>query len=76
VLREASGGSIMGWVSNETDGSVRCVAEGLRIELESLVAALRAGPPGARVDSVTVSWSAATGAFSGFGVRSRGHRGD
>lgn len=76
VLREASGGSITGWVANEPNGSVRCVAEGPRPELESLLNALRDGPAGARVDGVGVSWSAATGEFRTFTVRSGSHSGD
>jgi acylphosphatase len=76
VLRRASRGGLNGWVSNEADGSVRCVAEGPRPALDALLAALREGPSGARVESIDERWLPATGAFDRFGVRSAGHSGD
>lgn len=76
VLDEAERLGLRGWVANELDGSVRCVAEGPRPALERLLAQLRAGPPMARVDSVAASWSRASGEFTTFGIRAGGHRGD
>lgn len=60
---------LSGWVRNEADGAVRLVAEGPRAGLESLLAAVRQGPPAAHVRDVEVAWGAATGAFEGFAVR-------
>jgi acylphosphatase len=76
VLRVADGLPISGWVANESDGTVRCVAEGSRGDLERLLGALREGPAGAVVGNVTEQWSPATGGMNGFGVRASGHRGD
>ena len=76
VLRAAMDLGLTGWVANETDGSVRCRAEGSRPDLEALVAALEDGPPGALVDRVIVAWGPATGGLGPFGIRSAGHRGD
>jgi acylphosphatase len=76
VLRVADRLPISGWVSNEGDGTVRCVAEGARSDLEDLLAALREGPAGAVVANVTEQWTAATGRMNGFTVRPSGHRGD
>ncbi len=76
VLDEAARLDLRGWVANEFDGSVRCVAEGPPPVLERLLASLRAGPPMARVESVTITWSTATGEFADFGIRAGGHRGD
>ena len=76
VLRAAAGLALSGWVANEQDGSVRCVAEGPRPVLERLLSALKQGPPGARVEHVATAWLPATGGMSSFGVRSSGHRGD
>jgi acylphosphatase len=76
VLRVASELGLSGWVANEPDGTVRVVAEGPRSALESLLADLREGPRGARVDRVTSGWLPASGGTRGFGVRSAGHRGD
>lgn len=76
VVKEAGRLGLGGWVANEADGSVRCVAEGPKSALEALLAALREGPRGAVVGSVSEDWLPATGRFEGFGVRSSGHRGD
>jgi acylphosphatase len=76
VLRLARDLGLVGWVSNEGSGRVRCVAEGPRPGLERLLAALRDGPPGAAVDHVEVDWFAATREFDRFDVRSGWHGGD
>ncbi len=67
---------LSGWVANLSDGSVRCVAEGDEAALHELIGALWHGPAGAHVASVSDAWSAGTGEFEGFGVRSGGHAGD
>ena len=76
VLREAMALELTGWVANEPDGSLHCVAEGPRVRLEALLERLREGPPAAIVDAVSDAWMSATGSFGSFGVRSGGHLGD
>jgi acylphosphatase len=76
VLEEANRLGVGGWVANERDGSVRCVAEGPRAQLETLLDLLRAGPRGAWVDDVEARWGPAAGDLQRFTVRSGGHRGD
>jgi acylphosphatase len=76
VVDEAERLGLVGWVANEPDGSVRCVAEGPRPLLEQLEAALWVGPYAARVEAVGVSWSPAGAGFGVFTIRSRGHTGD
>jgi acylphosphatase len=76
VVREAGRLDLSGWVANDADGTVRCVAEGPKVALDALLAALREGPRGAVVEAVTDQWLPATGGFEGFRVRSSGHRGD
>ena len=76
ALREAKALELVGWVANEADGSVQCVAEGPRDRLEMLLDRLRQGPPAAIVRNVSVAWMPATGRFASFGVRSGAHRGD
>jgi len=61
---------LTGWVRNLGHDRVEVVAEGSPQHLESFLAALRQGPPLARVDSVQVNWQAATGEFDGFATRS------
>jgi acylphosphatase len=76
VVRHAMDLDLTGWVANESDGTVHCVAEGSRPALERLLAALEEGPAGAVVDRVTSGWGPASGEFTSFDVRSGGHRGD
>ena len=76
VIREARRLGLVGWVANEVDGSVRVVAEGSEAAIRSLDEALREGPPGAVVGSVSVVRMPATGRFASFGIRSAGHSGD
>ena len=67
VLREAIALDLTGWVANESDGSLHCVAEGPRGRLEALLERLREGPPAAIVDAVSEAWMPATGSFGSFG---------
>ena len=76
VVRRARDLGLTGWVANELDGSVRCVAEGPTSALDELEALLRQGPIGAIVDEVRTVRMPATDAFPSFEVRSAGHRGD
>jgi acylphosphatase len=76
VLDEADRLRVTGWVANQPDGSVRCVAEGPRSRLETLLGILREGPRGAWVDGVDATWGPAAGDVDRFTVRSGGHRGD
>jgi len=76
VLREGQALGLDGWVANEADGTVRCVAEGSPDRLEALLERLREGPPGARVDDVRVTWRPASGGLGGFRIRSGWHGGD
>jgi acylphosphatase len=75
--REAIALGLTGWVANEPDGSVRCLATGSRAALETFAERLREGPPSAAVHGVELSWRAASGgSHASFGVRSGAHRGD
>ena len=48
--------AVFGWVRNNKDGSVEAVFEGPRESVEGVVDWCRAGPPGARVDEIEVTW--------------------
>jgi acylphosphatase len=76
VRREALRLGLGGWVANRADGSVELSAEGAIGVLEGFVERISKGPPGARVTELDVRWTAATGEFNGFGVRSGSHPGD
>jgi acylphosphatase len=68
--------ALVGWVTNEAGGTVHCVAEGPRDDLERLLAALRSGPRGAVVERVDETFSPALGSFGRFDIRSGWHPGD
>ena len=76
VLKRASELGLSGWVANERDGSVRCVAEGAADRIDALEEILRRGPIGSVVDGVSAVRMTGTGAFSEFIVRSGAHGGD
>jgi acylphosphatase len=67
---------VRGWVANERDGCVRCVAEGERASLEELLGELRRGPAASVVHDIREAWLPATGEFTGFSIRSAWHPGD
>jgi len=76
VLDAARRLELRGWVANEADGSVRCVAEGPRAALDALLRELAAGPLGARVERVVPRWGPAGGGLGPFEIRSGAHLGD
>ena len=76
ALREAMALDLAGVVANQSDGSVRVVAEGPKRDQESLVERLEDGPPAGWVDAVVVRWEPARGIAPGFRIESGAHRGD
>lgn len=69
VRRHADELGLVGWVMNaDDDRSVEIVAEGDGSALGELERLLRIGPSGARVESVDVRRSPASGEFDRFGI--------
>ena len=68
VIRRARELGVAGWVRNRGDGAVEAEAEGAREALEGFVAALREGPPSARVASLEPTWSEGAARHRGFDV--------
>jgi acylphosphatase len=60
---------ITGWIQNLVDDNVELTAEGTQSQLDTFNDWLQTGSPDARVDSVTVDWSAATGEFDKFRIK-------
>ena len=52
---------VTGWARNRRDGSVEAEIEGPPERVDEMLAWLRTGPPGASVDSVTVTEAEPTG---------------
>lgn len=67
--RRAVALGIVGWVCNQSDGSVHVVAEGSNDMLDALEAFLQHGSPAAMVDRLHTKRSAATGEFTTFTIR-------
>jgi acylphosphatase len=59
---------LSGWVRNTINGDVEVWAEGSREKLDALLAWLRQGPPGARVDAVHYDTRRPTGKHRDFGI--------
>lgn len=72
VLDVAQELALRGTVRNLRGGGVEVVAEGDRAALERLAAALRQGPPSARVTNVQLSWFEPSGHFAGFSIQPSG----
>ena len=69
TMDEARRLGLSGWVRNLPDGRVEAEAEGDRAAVEALVAWCRVGPPAARVEDVSVTWSAQGGSLGPFAIR-------
>ena len=68
--------NLVGWVANDSSGSVRVVAEGDEANLAELAKALGRGPSGAHVERVDGEISSAKGTFTAFEIRYGSHSGD
>jgi acylphosphatase len=70
VRQKAEGLALTGFVRNWPSGEeVEVQAEGDQVPLEKLVTYLKTGPPGAKVERVTLSWSKYTGNYRTFEIR-------
>ena len=65
---EAARLGVTGWVRNCRDGSVECVAEGEKAQVDRLIIWCRHGPPGAGVTDIDVRREEWTGEFGSFSV--------
>ena len=67
VRQHARALGLAGWVKNEDSGAVRVAVEGDAKVVANFIAAIRSGPPGARVDAVrelpTIEIGTLTGTF-------------
>lgn len=60
---------VTGWVRNLPDGRVEARIEGEAEAVDRVERAIRSGPPGARVDSVSVSVEEPSGRDKTFSIR-------
>jgi acylphosphatase len=68
TLHQARRLGLTGEAANRIDGSVQVIAEGDREAVDSLLEWLQSRNAPGRVDHVDVTFTPATGEFSGFGV--------
>ena len=56
TLKKAQELHIIGWVKNQSDGTVALFGQGNKRNLELLIAILKQGPSFSKVDEVIVNW--------------------
>ena len=59
---------VVGWVRNQSDGTVEALAEGDEQQIRRFLAWCREGPPWACVNAIDESYSEPTGEFEAFRV--------
>lgn len=69
TARRAQALGLTGFVQNESDGTVRVVAEGEEATLQEFLSAIRKGSSFSKVTSVEENWNEATGEFADFRIR-------
>ena len=60
---------LVGWVANESDGTVQVIAEGPENKVRDLVDWCHGGPSTAKVDKVKADYTTYTGEFEDFSIR-------
>ncbi len=65
---KALGLGLKGWVRNRSDGTVEAVFEGEKDKIEGMIGWCRKGPPGARVNDVSIKWEEYKGEFKDFDI--------
>jgi len=66
--RKAKSLGLVGWVRNESDGTVKIIAEGEEEGLEKLIDWCYNGSILAKVDKVDINWQEPTGQFNRFKI--------
>jgi len=66
--RRAKKLGLVGWVRNESDGTVLVMAEGSEDRLKELIKWCYTGPIMAKVDKIDIKWRRATGQFNKFEI--------
>ena len=66
TLKKAQELHIIGWVKNQSDGTVALFGQGNKRNLELLIAILKQGPSFSKVDEVIVNWEHAQAEYIDF----------
>ena len=62
---------VVGWVSNQSDGSVCIWVEGDRTTIDEFIVELNLGPAASSVSGVVVKWHDFTGEYLSFNIEKR-----
>ena len=68
AMNRARALGVTGWVTNNPDGSVTAWIEGADDDVDSMVSALKVGPPGSRIRDFFQEAAVPSGRFDGFDV--------
>ncbi len=66
---EAARAGVVGYVRNLPDRRVEAVVQGSEAAVRDVIAFMEKGPPGARVEGITVDWRPPGGPYGGFVIR-------
>jgi len=69
TMRLARRLGLAGWVSNESDGTVKIVAQGAEDKLKEFIEWVRRGPKYARVENIETNWNQPKENFADFRIR-------
>lgn len=67
--RKADHLGLTGWVRNNSDGTVECLAEGEKNKLEQFIDWCYQGSDGAKVDNIEKNWAPYQGEFNNFSIQ-------
>lgn len=70
ACEEARRLGVVGWIRNTAAGTVETYFEGLPAAADAFASWLRRGPPGARVDTMTLRAAAPLGTYRRFSIES------
>lgn len=69
TTRKARKLNLTGWVKNESDGSVKIIAEGEEENLKKLIEWAKRGPLLAKVDGIDVKWLNGEREYNNFEIK-------
>ena len=67
--RNAESLGVRGWIRNSPNGSVECVFEGEKENIEKILEFCKHGPPGANVTDIKINWENYRDEFDNFHIR-------
>jgi acylphosphatase len=69
ICQKAKEFNLIGWVKNQSDDSVKIIAQGKKDNLEKLIKWCYNGPKNAIIEKVDIEWKKATNEFKNFEIK-------